>query len=96
MRRTLACVFVGLSLAGLIIGCFFPIAAKLHDPFLAYGIVFVSWPAWAMGALAGALASLMAHRMQPRDYPLRRWGSVSSLSNITAALAVLFIPFHVS
>jgi hypothetical protein len=37
-------VLMGFSLCGLVLGLVFPVCAKTSNPFLGYGIVFVSWP----------------------------------------------------
>ena len=95
--RMLSQGLVGASALALGLGLVFPIAATIFNPFLAYGIVVVSWPAWALGAVAGGIAGV-------RQRSARASGSASSFPlgwvlcgvNVLAALATLAFPFHVS
>jgi hypothetical protein len=80
-------VLIGVSFCGLILGLVFPVLAKTTNPFLAYGIVFISWPVWAIGAITGGIVGLR-HKS--------KWGWVLCLANVCAAIATLVIPFHVS
>jgi glucose uptake protein GlcU len=80
-------VLMGVSLGALVLGLVFPILAKTTNPFLAYGIVFISWPAWAIGAFTGGIVGF---RQQSR------WGWALCVANVLAAMATLLIPFSVS
>ena len=95
-RSNLAAFLIGLSLSGLLVGAIFPVAAKLHNPFFGYFIVFISWPTWLMGTVAGAAGFLKAGRMDPPRRTLARWGLVLCVGNMAAAVLVFLVPFHAS
>jgi hypothetical protein len=80
-------ILTGVSLCALVLGLVFPVLAKTTNPFLAYGILFISWPAWAIGAVTGGIVGLR-HKS--------KWGWVLCLANVGAAVATVVIPFHVS
>ena len=80
-------ILTGVSLCALVLGLVFPILAKTINPFLAYGIVFVSWPAWAIGAVTGGIVGFRQRS---------RWGWALCVANVLAAVATLAIPFYVS
>ena len=87
---------VGASAFALVLGLVFPIAAIVVNPFLAYGIVTVSWPAWALGAVAGAVAGVRqraARAAGARAFPT---GWVLCAANVLVVLATFVIPFHAS
>lgn len=74
----------------------FPVAAMIVNPFLAYGIVTVSWPAWALGALSGGVAGARqraAHASGAKTFPS---GWALCAANVLAVLATLLIPFRAS
>jgi hypothetical protein len=87
---------VGASAFALVLGLVFPVAAIVVNPFLAYGIVTVSWPAWTLGAVAGAVACVRQRAARAAGAPPRPWGWMLCAANVLAALATLAIPFHVS
>ena len=89
-------MLLGMSFCALLLGLAFPIGAKLVNPFLAYGIVFVSAPAWLLGALTGAIAAVRARRATPLQAASVKWGWILCLANVLAALLTLAIPFRVS
>jgi hypothetical protein len=84
-----------LSVAALVGGGAIPVAAKLGNPFLAYAIVFVSFPAWGLGALAAGIVALRARR-EPADRMVMLWGVALAVSNVLAAIVVFLVPFHAS
>jgi hypothetical protein len=89
-------VLLGFSVCALVLGLAFPIGAKLFNPFLAYGIVFVSAPAWLLGVLTGALAAIRGRKATPPRPGSVKWGWILCLSNVLVALVTLAIPFHAS
>ncbi|HUE45753.1 MAG TPA: hypothetical protein VMO81_05810 [Aestuariivirgaceae bacterium] len=92
---TVALGLLVLSVATLVGGGAFPVAAKLVNPFLGYLIVFVSFPAWALGALAAGLVALRARR-EPAKRTVMLWGVALAVGNVLAAVVVLMVPFHAS
>jgi hypothetical protein len=89
-------VLIALSLCAFVVGLVFPVAARAINPFMAYGIVFVSWPAWAVGAAAGGIAGYRAANRPPRRSGRASWGIVLCVANVAAAVATLLLPFHAS
>ncbi len=84
-----------LSVATLVGGGVFPVAAKLVNPFLGYLIVFVSFPVWALGALVAGIVALRARR-EPAERTVMLWGVALAVGNVLAAIVVLMVPFHAS
>jgi len=80
-------VLMGVSLGALVLGLVFPILAKTTNPFLAYGIVFISWPAWAIGAVTAGIVGVRQKS---------GWGWALCIANVLAAVATLLIPFYAS
>lgn len=57
-------IFAGVSCVAFVVGLYFPLMVLL-DPgpsAMAYGVVLVSLPAWAVGALSGGLAGYLVRR----------------------------------
>jgi len=79
-----------------LLGVAFPVAAKFYNPFLAYGIVFISWPAFGIGAICGGMVGFFSKRDIPSNstFFLLGWGMFTV--NIMAAITTIFIPFYAS
>ncbi len=87
---------VAASAFALVLGLVFPVAAVVVNPFLGYGIVTVSWPSWALGAVAGGVAGARQRAaLAPGERALSS-GWVLCAANLLAVLATLVIPFHAS
>lgn len=85
-------LFSAMVLAG---GLYYPIAARIYDSYLGYGIIFVSFPCWTLGAIAGSGAAYIAHaRYAGRS--IQRWAGVVAVLNIAAIALIFVVPFHAS
>lgn len=81
----------GASGAGFLVGLYFPLMVLL-DPgpsAMAYGIVLVSFPAWAVGLLSGGLAGYLASRAGRGASRLERCSWLISTLNFAALLICL-------
>ena len=90
--RTLDRVLTGASLAALLVGLFFPVAAKLLNPFYAYAIIVISLPAWAIGVTTAAVAGRRAASRGKSGV----WAWTLMNANIAAAFITVMIPWRVS
>lgn len=95
-RARLANILIAFSAAALVLGLVFPTAAQLYDAYLGYGIVFISIPAWTLGAIAGGGAALIAPVQNEASSSVRRWAVPLLLLNVAAVALVFIIPFHAS
>ena len=84
------------SLSCLALGLVFPVAARTINPFMAYGIVFVSWPAWTIGAISGGVLGFRQHSSQGSSSAAFEWGWVLCVANVVAAFATALISFYAS
>ena len=80
----------------LVAGGAVPVAARLGNPYIAYGIVLVSFPAWALGTLSAAIVAARAARRDLADRGVMLWGLILGAGNLVSVLAVLLVPFHAS
>lgn len=83
-----------------LLGVTFPVAAKFYNPFLAYGIVFISWPAFGIGAICGGMVGFFSKRDIPSNSTFFYWaGDVYSkyngcnYNNLHSFLCQLIDPF---
>jgi len=79
-------LLAGLSSVSLVGGLYFPIAVLMDEgpSVMVYGLILVSFPVWALGALSGGLASYLASRTQPVAPSLRRFSWVCAALNLIA------------
>lgn len=79
-------LLAGASGAGFLVGLYFPLMVLL-DPgpsTMAYGIVLVSLPAWAVGLLSGGLAGYLSSRAGRGASQLKRCSWLLSTLNLAA------------
>lgn len=84
-------LFASASGAGFLVGLYFPLMVLL-DPgpsAMAYGIVLVSLPVWAVGLLSGCLAGYLASRAGRGASQLKRCSWLISTLNLSAFLICL-------
>ncbi len=87
---------VVLSACLLVLGLALPVAAKVYNPFLAYWILLVGPPAWAVGATAGGVAGYRAMRQEPSQSVVSALGWLLCATNILSAFSVGLVHFYVS
>lgn len=83
------------SATALVVGLYFPVAATTYDPYLGYGIVFISIPSWTLGAIAGGVVYIAPAR-NAAGASVRRWAGALALLNVAAITLVFVIPFYAS
>ncbi len=81
----------GASGAGFLVGLYFPLMVLLAPgpSAMAYGIVLVSLPVWAVGSLSGGLAGYLASRTGRAASQLQRCSWLISSLNLSAFLICL-------
>lgn len=87
-----ASVFLIVSAVSLAGGSYFPLAT-LADPgpsALAYGILLVSFPAWALGAISGGVAGYLARRSD-RPFGMLQGASWALCGTNAAAIVACWI-----
>lgn len=89
-------VTVVLSAMAFLAGLPFPIAAGLDNPYAAYGIIYVSMPAWAIGVIAGTTGGFLAQGRAAKSRRMRWIGGSMALLNAAAICLVIIVPFHAS
>lgn len=89
-------ILIAFSATALVLGLAFPFAAKFHDAYLGYGIVFISIPAWTLGAIAGGGAALTVAVPNEASLNARRWSVALLVLNAVAIALVFVIPFPAS
>lgn len=92
----LAKFLILLSATALVVGLCFPVAAISYDPYLGYGVVFISIPSWTLGAIAGAAAAYVAPARSATAPGIRPWAGALGLLNVAAIALVLVVPFYAS
>jgi hypothetical protein len=85
-----------ISALAFLAGLPFPITANLSNPYLGYGIVFISIPAWTIGAITGGIAAYAARAQAPETLLIKWLGSGLLLLNAAAVALAFLIPFHAS
>lgn len=85
---------VVISALAFLAGLPFPIAANVSNPYLAYGIVYVSIPAWAIGTITGAIATFGTRSGNPNELLTRWLGSGLLLLNAGAIGILYLVPFY--
>lgn len=95
-RTRLANFLILFSAAAFVVGLVFLATAKLYDAHLGYGIVFISIPAWTLGAIAGGGAALMVAAPDETSLSVRRRAAALLVLNVAAVALVFVIPFHAS
>ncbi len=58
---------IAISTILFVLGLVFPVGAKLINPFLAYGIMVISWPAWGIGAICGGFVGFRSKKKIPSN-----------------------------
>ena len=89
-------LLVAMSIILFVMGLIFPIGAKFVNPFMAYGIIAISWPAWAIGAICGGFVGFWSTGNPPSNHNVSRLGWVMFAANTIIVIATLFIPFYAS
>lgn len=90
----LTSTLLAVSAGAFALGLYYPLGALAGHSVMSYGVIFVSWPAWIVGAICGSLAARRASRQQPVDRTMLRVAVALALLHVTAALASLVIPFR--
>jgi hypothetical protein len=92
MNKLIKNTLLAVSLGMFILGLTFPIGARIYNSFLAYGILFFSWPAWAVGTISSAIVGWNVWH-QRAFYPLTfRWAWLLYLANVLAIVVTLLFP----
>lgn len=88
-RRQIDEGLIVLSMVALVAGLVFPIQqARDGSPFYNLFILVISWPAWTVGAIAGAAVGIRGLREQPPP-STAKWGWSVCGANVLAAVATL-------
>lgn len=92
-------MMIGASVVCLLVGLYSPVVVLL-DPgpsVMAYGIVLVSFPVWAMGAVSGGLGGYMASRADGARARLTRVAWLVGALNLSAiAIGFMWSPPGIS
>lgn len=92
-------VFTGGSCSSFVLGLYFPLMVLL-DPgpsAMAYGIVLVSFPAWAVGVLSGGVAGYLEWRAGPVAPRLERFAwLLGGLNLVAVVLCLIWRPAGIS
>ncbi len=87
---------IAISTILFVLGLVFPVGAKLINPFLAYGIMVISWPAWGIGAICGGFVGFRSKKKIPSNTTFFWIGWGLFTANIIAAIITILIPFYAS
>ena len=83
-----------LSIVLFLVGCFPPIAAKIIDPFIAYLIWPITFPAWFLSALFGVILGVKCKTETLYNHKVSTFGWCMLLVNIVGFILIWFIPFY--